>query len=281
VVLSGARLLVHTPPYEIRTLRLPYTSSFFDFHFGAAVCASRDLNNDGVGEIMVGAPGYTTVGAGGSINNKGLASIFSGATGERWASIAGNSTDVLGDAIGGAIQDFDGDGFKEFVFAGSRSDAGGVDSGVVKCYRLFPITPATYCTGKLNSAGCTPAISFSGSPKAGTPFAPFLVTAANIVNQKTGLLFYSHTPVSVAFQGGFKCVASNPSLRTPPQNSGGSASGSDCTGTYSFDFNTRIHSGVDSSLVAGAEIYAQYWSRDPATPSTTSLTNALRFVINP
>jgi len=279
LVLSGFRLQAHSLPYDIRTLTLPFGSTFFDYHFGTAVCASGDLNNDGVGEILAGAPGYTTVGAGGSILNKGLVAVFSGATGSRCATITGSSGDLLGDSIAGAIQDLDGDGFEEFVFAGSLSDAGGVDSGVVKCYRLFPVAPATYCTGKVNSLGCTPAISFSGSPKA-IPSAPFLISANNFINQKTGLLFYSHIPATTAFQGGFKC-AGDPVWRTEVLDSGGTTSGSDCTGTYSLDFNARIQSAVDPSLVAGAEVFAQYWSRDPQTASTTSLSNALRFLINP
>jgi hypothetical protein len=84
----------------------------------------------------------------------------------------------------------------------------------------------------------------------------------------------------VLFQGGTKCVGS-PTLRTQTQPSGGSANGADCTGVFSFDFNALIASGADASLVAGSAVHAQYWSRDPASPSTTSLSNALRFVINP
>jgi hypothetical protein len=279
VVLSGFRLQAHSQPYELHTLTLPFGSPFFDYHFGASVSASSDLNNDGVGDILVGAPDYTTVGAGGSINQKGLVAIFSGATASRCATIVGSSGDLLGDALAGAVQDLDGDGFEEMVVAGSQSDAGGADSGVLKCYRLFPIAPATYCTGKVNSLGCTPAISFTGSPKA-TPSAPFQINASNFINQKTGLLFYSHTPATTAFQGGFKC-AGDPVRRTEVLDSGGSSSGSSCTGTYSLDFNARIQSGVDPSLVAGGEIYAQYWSRDPQSASTTSLSNALHFLINP
>ena len=192
---------------------------------------------------------------------------------------AGANNDHLGDAIVGALQDLDGDGFDELVAAGSLSDTGGTDSGVVKCFRFFPCAPATYCTGKINSLGCTPAIAFSGTASA-NPSAPFNITASNLVNQKTGLLFYSHAPVAVAFQGGTKCVAS-PFVRTQPQNSGGSTNGNDCTGTYSFDFNDWIVNGWDFTLAPGSEIYAQYWSRDPASASHTSLSNALQFVINP
>lgn len=279
VLLSGASLLAQIPPYEIRTLPLGFGTNGFDYHFGAAVRASSDLNGDGVGEILVGAPDYFTFGGGGTFQNKGLVSVVSGATGTRWNLIAGGSTDRLGDALAGAVDDLDGDGFKEFVFAGSRSDVGGTDSGVVRCYRFFPVAPATYCTGKVNSLGCTPAIAFSGTPSA-NPAAPFLITASNFINHKSGLLFYSHAPTAVVFQGGTKCVA-NLSVRTPPSSSGGSASGNDCSGAHSFDFNDWVVNGWDSSLGVGAEIYAQYWSRDPQSPSHTSLSNAVRFLLNP
>ena len=101
-----------------------------------------------------------------------------------------------------------------------------------------------------------------------------------LVNQKNGLLFYSHRPTAVLFQGGTLCVES-PTVRTQSQNSGGAASGSSCSGVYSMDFNAWLASGIDPALAAGAEVYAQYWSRDPASPSKTSLSNALRFVVNP
>ena len=151
--------------------------------------------------------------------------------------------------------------------------------GVIKSYRLFPLSPSTYCTAKVNSLGCTPAISFSGTPKA-IPLAPFNITASSVINQKTGLLFYSHQPASIAFQGGFKCAAS-PIARTPVQSSAGSASGSDCSGNYSFDFNHWIVTSADVSLSAGIEVFTQYWSRDPQSASFTSLSNAIRFLVNP
>ena len=81
-------------------------------------------------------------------------------------------------------------------------------------------------------------------------------------------------------QDGFLCAKSR-LKRAPSQNSGGSASGADCTGSFSFDFNARIQSGVDPTLVAGAEVFSQYWSRDSQSPSGTSLSNAERFLINP
>jgi len=249
----------------------------FSFHYGAAVRASGDLNNDGVGDILVGAPDYYATFA---QPGKGYVSVYSGASGTQLCGYpTGATQDRLGGNLAGAIDDLDGDGFAEFVVAGPLSDAGGTDSGVLKCYRLFPVTPGIYCTGKVNSLGCTPAISFGGSPSASSG-APFTITCSGVINQKSGLLMYSHLPNAAPFQGGTLCLKP-PLRRTSPQNSGGSASGSDCTGTFGFDFNARIQSGVDPTLVAGAEVFAQYWSRDPASSSTTSLSNALRFLVNP
>ena len=34
-------------------------------------------------------------------------------------------------------------------------------------------------------------------------------------------------------------------------------------------------------LVPGEDVYAQFWSRDPAVPSTTNLSNAVHFTIAP
>ncbi len=285
VVLSGQRLAAGALPFEVYTF--PYGSvtppaNHVDpdpnYHYGAAVRACPDLNGDGVGEILVGAPDYFTTSFSGW-NYRGFARIFSGSSGVALATLTGSSTDRLGSSLAGAIDDFDGDGFREFLIAGALSNVGGTDSGVLKCYRLWPLNPATYCVGKVNSLGCTPTVSYTGTPSESSSSA-FLVGAVNVVNQKNGLLFYSHRPTVALFQGGTKCVA-DPTSRTPSQNSGGATTGASCTGVFSFDFNDWIRNGPDPSLVAGAEVYAQYWSRDPQSPSHTSLSNALRFVINP
>jgi hypothetical protein len=138
--------------------------------------------------------------------------------------------------------------------------------------------PETFCTAKLNSLGCVPAVAFSGSPSASAP-VPFLITASNVINQRPGILFYGQGPSSVPFQDGFLCVAS-PIVRTPLQFSAGSALPVvDCSGTYTFDFNAWIQGGNDALLVAGQQVAVQYWSRDPDSPSTTGLTDAVGFHI--
>jgi carboxypeptidase T len=137
---------------------------------------------------------------------------------------------------------------------------------------------SAYCTAKTNSLGCVPAIGWSGAPSASSP-TPFVIGASSVISHKTGLLLYGHAPSSAPFQGGYLCVQA-PTKRTPVQDSGGGA-GNDCSGVYAYDFNARIQSGADPALVPPIAVYAQYWSRDPASPSTTGLTNAVSFQVGP
>ncbi len=146
----------------------------------------------------------------------------------------------------------------------------------VKVLTLVPPAPVTYCTGKLNSAGCVGTVSSVGSASA-TSSAPFGINATSIVSGKYGLLFFGiNGRTSFPFQGGYLC-ALPPTRRTPAQSSGGNAGANDCSGSYSFDFNALIRSGAHPDLEPGVLVNAQYWYRDPASQSTTGLTNAIEF----
>jgi hypothetical protein len=136
---------------------------------------------------------------------------------------------------------------------------------------------SVYCTAKVNSQGCTPAIGWSGTPSAGAG-SGFAITATNIVAMKFGILAYSKTgPAATPFQGGIWCSV-GPFVRTPARYSGGSVG---CSGSLGIDFNAWVASGVDPALVAGAQFWAQWWYRDPASPSTTGLTDALEATLCP
>jgi hypothetical protein len=164
-------------------------------------------------------------------------------------------------------------------FAARNADTAAFRPQLTVTY-LPPPVAVPYCTAKTTSIGCVPSIGFTGVPDANAG-SGFLVTETNAINQKAGLMFYgTNGPKNAVFQGGFMCVQA-PTLRTALQNSGGSPVGNDCTGTYSYDFNARIASGADPALVAGAQVWAQYWGRDPGDPFTTSLSDGLTFVIQP
>jgi len=130
-----------------------------------------------------------------------------------------------------------------------------------------------------STVGCPTAIAFQGFASASDP-TPFEISASDMINQHVGMLLYALAPANTPFAGGTLCLGGT-LKRTPLQNSGGNVGPNDCSGTFSFDFNARIQSGIDPLLVPGAEVFCQYWSRDPQSPSTTSLSDALVFLINP
>ncbi len=140
--------------------------------------------------------------------------------------------------------------------------------------------PVVYCTPKQNSLGCLPVVSFEGTPKLVGPY-PFVIQASLELNNMNGILFYGYGAGSIPFQAGTLCI-SPPVLRTAAQNSGGNpGTGTDCSGQYSFDFSAYVLSGTDPVLVAGQQVNAQFWGRDPADPNGfgSSLSNAVQFVL--
>lgn len=143
--------------------------------------------------------------------------------------------------------------------------------------------PMDYCVAKTNSLGCTPLLVAVGAPSA-TAGSGFVVTATNVRNRAFGLLFYGLSgATAVPFAGGFLCVTA-PRFRTPGISSLGNAAPIvDCSGTYPFDFNAYVASGVHPALSAGRQVWAQFVSRDNgfAPPDNIGLTSAITFVIGP
>jgi Tol biopolymer transport system component len=142
-------------------------------------------------------------------------------------------------------------------------------------------SPAALCDSKVNSQGCTPHITFVGTPST-TATNPFIVGARSVINNRFGVLIYGVYASNTPFRGGHLC-AGPPFRRTSIQNSGGHPPPADCSGVFAMDFNQLIRAGSDPHLYAGQVVYAQYWYRDPADPAGFScgLTDAVRFTILP
>lgn len=131
-----------------------------------------------------------------------------------------------------------------------------------------------YCTAKTNSLGCTPRIEAQLSG------VHLVIAAEQVLPAQPGLLFYGvNADASTAFQGGLLCVQP-PLVRTPPQVASGSGA-PPCTGSYAFDFTAWQESGVDPALAPGAQVWVQFWSRDPADSFGSGLTDALTFELCP
>jgi hypothetical protein len=139
--------------------------------------------------------------------------------------------------------------------------------------------PVGYCSASTNSANCTSQMSTAGPihPSA-SESSGFLLLGLNQIAQKQGLLFYGiNGRNAVPFSSGFLCVAP-PLRRTGLVNSGGTTG---CTGRFTTDFNAWVASGADPALTAGVKVNSQFWGRDPAAPSTTSVTNGTEFFLAP
>jgi hypothetical protein len=139
--------------------------------------------------------------------------------------------------------------------------------------------PTSYCTAKVNSQGCTPRIESTGFPSP-THTSAFLIRATSVISGKPGLLLYSYASAATSFQGGFLCLTA-PVSRIGVGSSSGGPPPPLCAGTYSYDFNDRVRSGVDPGLIPGKDVFAQYWQRDQASSFGIGLTDGLAFVICP
>jgi glucose/arabinose dehydrogenase len=162
------------------------------------------------------------------------------------------------------------------------TDAAGLATSVVS--RLDPDCcqggppPTAYCTAKLSSIGCLPAIGSSGVPSLSSG-GPFLVTCSNVPSQRAGLMMYAFSAADWPFLGGRRCVAT-PVRRTAGQASGGSL-GPACDGAFAFDFNAWRLAGLDPNLLVGRLVFAQYWFRDAAASYGAGLSDGLQFALCP
>jgi hypothetical protein len=113
------------------------------------------------------------------------------------------------------------------------------------------------------------------------------VRAANVRNQKPGLLLYGVSGRSNApFQGGTLCVKT-PIKRTPVSGSGGTPlPASDCTGIYAIDMNAFAQglfggAPLPALRLPGTLVQCQWWGRDPGfpPPNSSTLSDGLEYWI--
>lgn len=181
-----------------------------------------------------------------------------------------------------ALGTHDDGGGASFVAAGLFRDIDGVAVQCIAVGRVAQDPPIPYCTAKVNTLGCTPAIGSTGVPSASAG-SGFHITATNLRNFRVGTLFYGlQGRAATPYQGGTLCVAP-PFRRAASQNSLGTLVIEDCSGTHDVDFNTLIASGMDPALVCGQRVQVQFLTRDHGTgvQGTVGLTDALDFVIRP
>lgn len=132
-----------------------------------------------------------------------------------------------------------------------------------------------YCVAKTSSIGCVPTVHWSGRPSFLTN--DFQLGASDVINNRVGLMFWGLGATTTPFLGGTLCVAT--SARTPLHSSGGNALGTDCSGSWSFDFDASYMTA--RGLSPDDIVFAQFWGRDPgfAPPNSVMLSDAVRFVV--
>lgn len=144
---------------------------------------------------------------------------------------------------------------------------------------LAPPQAQSFCTGLPSSLGCTPALAASGTPSLSSA-QPFTLACTNLVNQQPAWISYSVAPSARPFHGGTLCIE-RPIVQLALLSSGGSTSGSDCTGSYAIDFNQRIQSGLDARLVPGTLVCVQAFGHDPQAAGGYTLSPGLAFTVQP
>ena len=97
--------------------------------FGYAVSDAGDVNNDGIPDVIVGAPNDDPNGS-----DSGSARVFSGLDSTVLHTFDGSNTDGhFGYSVSG-VGDLNGDGFADVIVGSPDDDGNGTDSGAAQVY---------------------------------------------------------------------------------------------------------------------------------------------------
>ncbi|MCE9594397.1 MAG: hypothetical protein K8S98_09395 [Planctomycetes bacterium] len=153
------------------------------------------------------------------------------------------------------------------------------DIGAIPYDATYAATPTVYCTPKINSKGCAPSVSSSGTASLSGP-DDFVLTTTSLLNKKNGSYIWSYAPKATPFAGGTLCIKL-PLVRGTQLNTGGNPTGLDCSGSLVWPFTQSYM--AQKNVPAGAVIYAQAWARDSgfAAPNNSQLSNAIVFGVAP
>jgi hypothetical protein len=179
-----------------------------------------------------------------------------------------------------SIPNYTTSGTGVFLASTNQGGLGGLASADGGCPSI-----GAYCTAGVTTSGCTAMMTASGTPSASAT-SGFTLSMFNAEPQKQGILFYGinnsgFTPLPWGASSSFICVKS-PTQRMTVQNTGGSLG--QCNGTMSTDWNAFRAStpgALGTPFASGQNVYAQGWFRDPPSPKTTNLSNAVRFTVCP
>lgn len=144
-------------------------------------------------------------------------------------------------------------------------------------YLPRPTAPEVYCTAKVSSPGCTPAVGWSGT--ASFAASDLVVHCDHVVSQQFGLLLWSDQPASIPFFGGTLCLGNAPQ-RMQIAFSNGLGNGN-CSGRLELPLTSGFF--FSNALFPGSTLYTQWWYRDPGLlpADPVGLSDALRITVLP
>ncbi len=232
----------------------------------------HDLDADGCSDVLVGERGDDS-----GASNAGRALIYSGRSGALLASMTSTLANRRFGAQVAVLHDHDDDGALDVVLSGAGGGTSGPPAGSLVVLRGAP-SVATYCTSKLSSSGCSPAIEGLGIPSLRAPGA-FALATQGLEANTSALSFFSLAAGSpTPFRGGWYCVGT-PVARLPLRSSGGLAV---CSGSIGYTLADVLATPAGAAnVVAGQHLHVQTWGRDAGDPFGVSLSDAVRLIVAP
>jgi hypothetical protein len=141
----------------------------------------------------------------------------------------------------------------------------------------------SYCTSGTTTNGCNAQIQGTGTASTSST-SGFTLDVVGMEGASQGLIFYGVSGRAASPWGtssSFVCVKS-PTQRTGAQGGGGTSGA--CDGAMSLDWNSFFAShpsALGAPFSAGQLVQAQGWFRDPPSPKSTMLSDAIEFAVCP
>lgn len=179
---NGGEVRVHPGPWGGAAI-WSQSGGTSTYQFGASMAAAGDLNHDGRGDLVIGAPSTLAAGT-------GIVRLHSGIDGASMLSADAGSAD-FGSVVCGT-GDLDGDGWNEYLAAGPKTtgSAGDADDGFVRMMGAWidqtnlgnggPGTSLLRMRGFPLSTGNKADLTLTGAPKNSSAYMLISATTLNL-----------------------------------------------------------------------------------------------------